>query len=267
MKKLLALSVLAVGCASSSKGAATPTLVLQDLAVTQSLTEYQATFAGTLEPQADSVLEAAVYELVQDGAVVKKEDKSLQVELPAGKATPFSFTDGQKWVADAAGLKAMDAKGGSILTAFRGVLRVRTGKTKVEIPFARSRDIRVPRQLKVGIKEIKAARYADNEAQVTAYFAVENPNPFPVAISGLAWTAQLSGKNVGEGTLGPGEKIGPSSTAVFDIQVGVNEASHGKDIKPLIKSGKLAYTLRTTLKAELLEEQKDFSDTLKIPGK
>src|SRR5205823_2986643 len=165
--------------------------------------------------------------------------------------------DTSKYVANAEELKAMDARGGTLLAALRGKLAVRhSGKLDL-IEFARSREVRVPRLPHVKMQAIDGARYAENEASLTFSLGVDNPNPFPIRLEGLDYKIAVAGKQLTDGVLGRGEKVEPSSTGVFEVQVAVNSDTFGSGVEKLIKTLKLPYEVTGELKGDLVAEAYD----------
>jgi hypothetical protein len=153
---------LVAGCKTAPEvkaDAKPPELPQQDLAVvTQSLTETTVKLSGQIlaGDEALTVTGAAI-EFVVDGAVIKTGTTSLSLSIAPGQTAPFSFEQRFAYVKDADELKAMDARGGSMLIALRGTLngtvqrevlvdgKPTTQAVAIELPFARARDVRTPR--------------------------------------------------------------------------------------------------------------------------
>ena len=74
----------------------------------------------------------------------------------------------------------------------------------------------------------------------------------------------MDGKEVSVGTQGRGDKVSPASTGVFDVQVTVNEETHGKDVVKLIKGLKLPYSVKGKLTAALYEEPLEATGEVKL---
>lgn len=245
---------------------APPELVDQNFEITsQSLTECDVKLTGTVASAEQNVtIEKAHYEFVVDGEVRRSGDKALGIAVPAGGQASFTLTEALRYVKDEEDLKAMDARGGSLLTALRGTLTVTAdvpaeggapaSKKTYELEFARSKDVRTPRLPHVTLREFEAGRFADDEVQAVFHIGVENPNPFYLSISGVAYVVTVAGKEMKKGTIGAGEKISPSSSGVFDITVTVNQDSHGKDVVKLIKGLKLPFTVSGALNAPMYVE-------------
>lgn len=263
--RVLFLSAFAflAACKSAPEAApeaAPPELVDQDFEITsQSLHECDVKLVGTVASAEQAVtIEKAHYEFVVEGEVRRSGDKALGITVPAGGKGSFTLTETLRYVKDEDDLKAMDARGGSLLTALRGTLTVTAatpaGPKTYELEFARSKDVRTPRLPHVKLREFEAGRFADDEVQAVFHLGVENPNPFYLSISGIAYVVTVAGKEMKKGTIGAGEKISPSSTGVFDITVTVNQETHGKDVVKLIKGLKLPFTLTGALSAPLYVE-------------
>ncbi|MBX5483776.1 MAG: LEA type 2 family protein [Myxococcaceae bacterium] len=269
IKFAVAVAALAfAGCRSAPPAAPEappPELVSQDLDVTQSLTSFKLSVNGEVKSEAAATVEQAKWEMVVEGKVVKSGEMPLNVAIPAGGTAPFSVHAEGQYVSSPEELKALSDNGGSILTALRGDLIVKTasGKT-VTVPFARSRDIRTPRLPRVTMHELDAARYSDREANIFFRIGVVNPNPFPLRIGALDFKAEVAGKQVAEGTRGQGDTIDAAATGIYEVQQSVNEETHGPDIKKLIKGQLLPWRITGVLKGELFEVPVNLEGTVKL---
>jgi hypothetical protein len=247
--------------------AAPPTIPQQDFAiVTQSLTDCAVKFTGTVEATTEAfTVDKAVYEFVVDGNVLKSGEKQLGTQVDAGGKADFALEENFTYVKDEAELKALDTRGGSLLVALRGHLELSfkvpaegdkpASTRKAQVDFARSKDVRTPRLPHLKLVEFEGGRFSESEVQVVFHLGAVNENPFPISIQGLDYVVTIAGKEVAKGTIGAGEKLSPASTGVFDVTTQVNEESHGKDVKKLIKSLVLPYTLDGTLRAPLYAEK------------
>lgn len=267
MRTLLAAAASAlVACAA---GAPKPTgpapeVPSQELQVTQSLTDFNLKFVGKVTGPDGAKVETASWELVVDGKVMSSGTAPVGATISGGAPADFSFSVSSKYVGSAEELKAMDARGGSLLVALRGKLSLRSGDAALEAPFARSREVRVPRLPHMTMKELEGARFSENEAGITFHLGVNNPNPFEIYLSQIAYEVQVAGKTVEKDVIARGERVSPASTGVFDVEVRVEEATHGKDVVKLIKSQVLPYVLSGTLQADLFTEPFDFKGDLKL---
>jgi LEA14-like dessication related protein len=240
----------------------------QDMQIsTQSLTDVTVKLSGEIlagdEPLSIS---GAEVEFVVDGNVLSTKNEALSLNVAAGQLAPFSFEQTFTYVKDSEELKAMDARGGSILIALRGNLKatvqrevVAAGKTSIqavniELPFARSREVRTPRLPHLKLGEFEAGRFSESEVQAVFHLLVVNTNNFPVTLSGLTYEVSLAGKKVAEGTQGVGIKTAIAATDVFDVSATMNEESHGKDVKKLIKGLVVPYEVKGELKTPLYSE-------------
>ena len=270
MNKALLLAVVAsAGCASVEvkPAGAPPTLPVQELAVvSQGLTEFHLKFTGKLEAGDPVTIEKANYELVVDEKVVKSGVVPLNVNVPAGTPTDFTLDQTIPYVTSAEELKAMDTRGGSLLCALRGKLFVKGAAKTTEVPFARSREVRVPRLPHVKFQELEAGRYSDDETGVTFHIGVVNPNPFEVKISSLKYKILIADKPVAESEVGKGDRVSPSSTGVFDLEAKANVETHGPEIVKLIKARTLPYVITGELNAELFSETFEFKGNLNLPA-
>src|SRR5581483_7763471 len=137
-----------------------PTLENQELeVVSQSLTEFHLKLVGKLKCADACTATKAKFELVVDGKVASSGEQALN--LPAGD---FVLDQTSKYVGSADELKAMDARGGSLLAALRGTLTVTQGGKSYNVDFAHSHEVRVPRLPHVKFEELEAGRFAEDEA-------------------------------------------------------------------------------------------------------
>ncbi len=266
---LLSLMVLA-GCKTVEVKPEAPPPVLnsEELQVTsQTLTNASLRYVGSITAQEPGTsLVSADFELVVDGAVVAKGSHPLNLQLEEGKPSTFDFDETRAYVKSADELKALDSKGGSLLTALRGTLKLKTPTRSLEVPFARSREVRVPRLPHAKFQEFEAGRYSEDEAGITFHIGVNNTNPFEIKTDSMTYKVEIAGKQVADGVVGKSEKINGSSTGVFDIEAKVNKDTHGAaEVKKLIKSRQLPYVISGQLKAELYEETFEFKGTINLP--
>lgn len=273
---LLSLCLLViVGCKTAPEviDTAPPTVPQEDFTVvSQNLNQVDVKYTGSVEAGTDPiVLESAKWEFVVDGAVKRSGEDKLGLKAAAGEKVDFSFSESLAYVKDEEELKAMDARGGSLLLAMRGTLVLKVtepargdapaGVKTVELPFAKSREVRTPRLPHIKLVEFEAGRFSEVEVQATFHLGVVNPNPFEIRISGIDYAVSLSGKEVNKGTIGAGERANAAATSVFDVTATLNEESHGKDAAKIVKGLVVPYvlsgTLKTTLTSEPLESKGD----------
>lgn len=258
-RALLSLVLLLAACKTAPEVVADvppPTLPDEDFTVvTQSLTGVDVKYTGTVQAANDDiVIEKAAWEFVVDGTVKRSGEVGLNVAGKAGAQAKFELGESLVYVKDEEELKAMDARGGSLLLALRGTLFIKAGAKTFEVPFAKSKEVRTPRLPHLKFIDFDAFRSSDVEVQAIFHLGVVNPNPFQISITGLDYTAQLAGKELGKGTLGAGDRISPASTGVFDITVTMNDETHGKEAAKIVKSKVVPYVLNSTLRAQLYSE-------------
>lgn len=250
-----------------------PALPVEDFSVvTQNLTHVDVKYVGSVEAGTDPVtVEAAKWEFVVDGAVKNSGTSTLNLTAAPGQKVDFSLAETLNYVKDEAELKAMDSRGGSLLLALRGTLVLKVSEPArgeapasvktVELPFAKSKEVRTPRLPHLKMIEFEAGRFSEVEVQSTFHLGVVNPNPFQISIQGIEYAVTLSGKEVSKGVLGTGEKVTAASTGVFDVQATLNEESHGKEAAKIVKGLVVPYVLKasltTSLSAESLENKGD----------
>lgn len=253
-----------------------PALPAEDFAVvTQNLNQVDIKYTGAIEAGTDPlVVESAKWEFVVDGTVKNSGEDKLNLQVAAGQRGDFSFSQTLAYVKDEEELKAMDARGGSLLLAMRGTLIVKVseparGETPasvktVELPFAKSREVRTPRLPHIKLVEFEAGRFSEVEVQATFHLGVVNPNPFEIRISGIDYAVSLAGKEVNKGTIGAGERANASATSVFDVTATLNEESHGKDAGKIVKGLVVPYVLTGTLKTALTSEALESKADIKL---
>lgn len=259
----VALMLQACKTAEVRPTAAPPSLPSQELAVvSQSLTDFKVKLTAKVESAEPVTLEKADFELVADGKVLKSGQ--LPFKLAVAPGAPVEVTVDQSAEYATPPPTDADAPTTPFLAALRGNFTFRSGEKTVTVPFARSREIRMPRPPRIKLSEIKAARYADNESEITIRLGVQNPNPFEIAMSSLNYTVSVDNKQIVETTVGQGERVSPAGTAVFDAQVLVNESTHGKDVVKLIKSQTLPYVITAKLVSGPHKADAEFKGNLKL---
>lgn len=269
---LTAVLLALAGCKSAPEArpeAKPPELPKQDLqVVTQTLTDVSVKITGEVLAGDEALrLTGAEVEFVVDGEVRSTKAEPLSLSLAPGQSAPFEFDESFTYVKDTEDLKAMDARGGSLLFALRGTLKGTVerevtnadGKTSrqavaIELPFARSREVRTPRLPHLKMGEFEAGRFSESEVQAVFHLQVVNPNPFPVTLSSITYEVSLAGKKVAEGTQGQGIKTAIAATDVFDVTAVMNEESHGKDVKKIIKGLVVPYEVKGEMKTALYSE-------------
>jgi len=251
----------------------------QDMQVaTQSLTDVTVKLSGEILAGDEALtITGADVEFVVDGNVLSTKNEALSLSIAAGQTAPFGFEETFTYVKDGEDLKAMDTRGGSILIALRGNLKGTVqrevagadGKTAmqavtVELPFARSREVRTPRLPHLKLGEFEAGRFSESEVQAVFHLLVVNTNNFPVTLSGITYEISLAGKKVAEGTQGVGIKTAIAATDVFDVSAVMNEESHGKDVKKIIKGLVVPYEVKGELKTALYSEPLSAKGDIKL---
>ncbi len=243
-----------------------PELKDQELTVlSQGLTEFRLKLNGKLECAEACSATRAKYELVVDGKVASGGEAPVTLSVAPGGSAEWTLDQTSAYVKDAEELKAMDTRGGSLLTALRGKLFVTQGQKTYELDFARSREVRVPRLPHVKFQELEAGRFSEDEAGVTYHIGVVNPNPFEIRVAQIKYEVQVAGKKVADGVIGKAERVSPSSTGVFDLETHVDASTHGDaDVKKLIKAKSLPYVITGEMTAELFSETFEFKGDVKL---
>lgn len=276
-----ALCVVGLGCKSAPEArpeAKPPELPQQDLAVAaQSLTDVTVKLSGQVQAGDEALtITGADVEFVVDGNVLSTKTEKLSLSVAAQETANFEFEESFTYVKDEADLKAMDTRGGSLLLALRGTLKGTVtrevsadGKSTsqqiaVELPFARSREVRTPRLPHLKLGEFEAGRFSESEVQAVFHLLVVNTNPFPVSLTSVTYEVSLAGKKVAEGVHGQGIKTAIAATDVFDVTAVMNEESHGKDVKKLIKGLVIPWEVKGELKTALYSEPLEAKGEIKL---
>ena len=201
-------------------------------------------------------------------------EKKLSLAAAAGQTVDFALEETLTYVKDEEELKAMDTRGGSLLIAMRGTLFVTVpvpaegekpaGKRTVELPFAKSKEVKTPRLPHLKVMDFEAGRFSENEVQAVFHLGVVNPNNFQISITGLDYAGQLAGKEVTKGTIGLGDRVSPASTGVFDVTATLNEETHGKEAAKIVKALIIPYVLKATLRAQLYNEDLESRGEIKL---
>lgn len=261
MKKTLAALLLCLaGCKTAPEvvPVAAPTLPEQDFViVTQSLTSVEVKYTGTVQAEGAYTLDHAAWEFVVDGAVKRSGDTKLS-------GTTFELSERLEYVKDEEELKAMDARGGSLLLALRGTLFVSVGDQHFEVPFAKAKEVRTPRLPHLKLNEVDAGRFSEVEVQATFRLGVVNPNPFELSLTGVDYAISMAGKELTKGTVGKGDRVSPASTGVFEVTATMNEETHGKDAAKIVKSKVVPWVLKGTLTTPLSSETLDTTGEIKL---
>ncbi len=278
-RSMLPLLMLLVACKTAPEvvaDVAEPTLPQEDfVVVTQSLTQVDIKYTGTVIAGSEAIkVERAAWEFVVDGTVKRSGEDKLNLSAAAGQNLAFELDESLTYVKDVEELKAMDARGGSLLLAMRGTLFVTiavpasgdkpAGKRTVELPFAKSKEVKTPRLPHLKLVDFEAGRFSENEVQAVFHVGVVNPNNFQISIAGLDYTAQLSGKEVTKGTIGTGDRVAAASTGVFDITATLNEETHAKEAVKIVKGLIIPYLLKSSLRAQLYSEELESKGDIKL---
>ncbi|WNG50112.1 LEA type 2 family protein [Archangium minus] len=265
--QLLTLAAWVTGCASTPSSAPMGPVSLgaEETRVTsQGLTEMQLSYAGQLTSSGPAVLEKADYELVSDGQVVEKGSAPLGVTLSPNAPTPFSFQADAAYVRTPEDLRALSERGGTLLVALRGTLTVRSGEAVQTLPFAASRQVRVPRLPVVKLEGLDGARYSEEKVDLMVRLAVENPNPFPLRLEGLSWALTVGGRKLSEGTQGKYDTVDAAATGVYPLEVAVTKETWGQDVRALIAKGTLPYEIAGELTGPLVRVPYSLSGDVKL---
>ncbi len=280
MNRALLTSVLVfAACKTAPEVVAdvTPPSVPQEefVVVTQNLTQVDIKYTGTVAAGSEAVtVEKAAWEFVVDGTVKRSGEHQLGLSATAGQTVQFALAESLTYVKDDEELKAMDTRGGSLLLAMRGTLFISVpvaavgdqpaGTRTVELPFAKSKEVKTPRLPHLKLIEFEAGRFSENEVQAVFHVGVVNPNNFQISLTGLDYAVTLSGKEVAKGTLGAGDRVSQASTGVFDITATLNEETHGKDAAKIVKGLLIPYVLKSSLRTQLHSEDLESKGEIKL---
>lgn len=227
----------------------------------EDLERFTATLAlEVVSPGTAATVRSVKSELVVEGAVVASKEEPATLTLEPGAAGPLgiSFTA-------AYAPRPEDAPpGGSQLVAIRGAVTLDRDGFEETVPFARSREIRVPRQPTVGLRSVEGARYAEDNAIFTAYLTVRNPNPFPARIQEVRYTATFGGKEMAQGRVGRAALIAAATTDIYELPVALNLESYGPEVVQLIKGLVIPYRIEGELLGEGLGAPFSFEGEVRL---
>ncbi|MBF5043602.1 hypothetical protein FGE12_14490 [Aggregicoccus sp. 17bor-14] len=265
---LLAPVLALLACAGAKpKPAGSPALLSQALQVArQDLTQVALRLEGEVQHPGEAVLESATWELVSDGQVVQRGETKLDVALKPGAATRFSLPVERTYVQGPEALQALSQKSGQLLLALRGTLQVRSAGSVQPLPFAASRAVRTPRLPTVRVERLDAARYGPEEVTLTVGLGVDNPNPFPLRLSGLTWALGVAGKGLADGNALQHDTVAAASTGVYDVEASLTKETYGADVRPLTRKGALPYALKGTLSGEGFQVPYALAGEVKLGG-
>lgn len=245
-----------------------PELSEQRLELDQDVTTFRLAFSGVVSSEVEATVESAKWEHVIDGKVMRSGEEKLDVAVPAGGKAPVEVRVSNRYVESAEELESFAKMEGSLLTALRGTLVVRTGGTVHELPFGRSREVRPPRMPSVRMHSLDAARYSDEEANIIFYLGIVNPNPFMLGVGGLDYVVTVAGQEIARGTRAKAEKVNPSSTGVYELQYPIRSDTMQKDVKEmraLIKGGQLPWVIQGELHGDLYRIPYKLEGTVHLP--
>ncbi|MFP2960098.1 LEA type 2 family protein [Myxococcus sp. 1LA] len=266
MFRLAVVLSLCAGCAATpTRPSSSSTLTSQRTVVaSQGLTDATLRFEAQVTSSGEGVVERADYELVADGQVVKTGTAKLGVALTPGAPADISFEERAPYVKNAEDLARLSTQEGTLLLALRGTLVVRSGGQEETIPFAASRSTRMPRLPTVVVEELDGARYSDEEVQLNLRIGVRNPNPFPLRLEGLTWTASVAGKTLDSGTLAQADTVDASATGVYPVELAVTKDTWGPEVKALIMKGLLPYGVTGEVTGPLLRVPYSLTGEVKL---
>ncbi|QDE66681.1 hypothetical protein BHS07_06370 [Myxococcus xanthus] len=266
MFRLAVVLSLCAGCASAPTRPSSPAVLTAQRTVvaSQGLTDATLRFEAQVTSPGEGVVERADYELVADGQVVKTGTAKLDVALTPGEPMDLSFEERAPYVKNADDLARLSAQEGTLLLALRGTLVVRSGGQEQTIPFAASRTARMPRLPTVVVEELDGARYSAEEVQLNLRLGVRNPNPFPLRLEGLTWTASVAGKTLDSGTLAQADTVDASATGVYPVELTVTKDTWGPEVKALISKGLLPYGVTGEVTGPLLRVPYSLTGEVKL---
>jgi hypothetical protein len=263
---VLALPAAVAGCKTTSSPVAAkePAITWLDLEVTDlGFAEYRIRLEGEIESPDRATLELNRYELVENGRVVKQGQVPIKEPVNPGEITIFHLDESSPFGTPDA-LPGPGGRTDSVLISVRGKLVLQRGGRRQELDYAQAKEVRLPRLPSVRVHELDAARYSDRELHVTLRLAVINPNPFPVALKGLDFVASIAAREIGNGSLGNGETIDPSATALFEIGLPITAKTYGPDVNQLIRTASFPYKLTGTLKGHSFEAPFELAGNIRL---
>jgi LEA14-like dessication related protein len=268
---LLLFAAALAGCSSrplAGPQGAPPVLASQELDVVQDIATFHLTFTGTVSSEEAATVERAKWEMVVDGEVKQSGEEPVGAQVAPGGTASFEVKVKTQYVSSPEELQAMNERGGSLLTALRGTLHVRSGGRTHELEFGRAREVRTPRLPSVKMQSLDAARYSDDEANLIFYLGIVNPNPFFMSVNGLDYKITVAGKELGSGTRARADKVTPSATGVYEIQHSITPATlqmDAKEVRALIKRGQLPWMVEGQLRADLFAIPYKLEGVVQLP--
>ena len=211
---------------------------------------FKATLALRVEsPGTPATVRSVKSELVVEGEVVATREEPATLTVEPGAAAALSVSYEARYAP-----RPEDAPpGGTQLVAVRGTVTLDRGGFEETVPFARSREIRLPRQPTVSLRSVEGARYAADRAVFTAYLAVTNPNPFPARIEEVRYKATFGGKDMSEGRVGRAALLAEASTDTYEVPVTLDAETYGPEVVALIRGLVIPYRIEGQLVGEGLD--------------
>lgn len=137
-----------------------------------------------------------------------------------------------------------------------------------EFPIGGQRELAPPHLPEVKLKEAQVA--SENDGQSGAGFftvLLDNKNPFPVTVDKLSFTISIKDKvlqpNTGN-TEVTSDEVPGSAVAEYQVEVLINEAAFGKDLRALLKQPTVPYVVEGTVNVRGIEKPFKFSGDMKF---
>jgi hypothetical protein len=132
-----------------------------------------------------------------------------------------------------------------------------------------AREIAPPHLPDVKLKEAQVAS-ADGGSDGSGFFTVvlDNKNPFEVTIDKLSWTIKIKDKELkahNGNTEVTNDQVPASAVAEYGVEVLINEAAFGKELKTLLKQPAVPYVVEGTMNVRGIQKQFKFEGEAKFP--
>lgn len=133
-----------------------------------------------------------------------------------------------------------------------------------EFGASRSRSVRSPLLPVVSIATVRASRNEARAMALTYLVMVHNPNPFPVRVRNLSYTAQLQGKTVGTGEFSLGSALPGSMQSEFEVPAELNNENSDGTFNAILREKELEWRFSGAVETRAFPIPFDLSGTLPL---
>lgn len=129
---------------------------------------------------------------------------------------------------------------------------------------SRSRSVRSPLLPVVSIATVRASRNEVRAMALTYLVMVHNPNPFPVAVRNLSYTAHLAGKTIAKGEFSLGSALPGSMQSEFEVPAELNHENSDGAFNAILREKELEWGFSGAVDARVFQVPFDLSGTLPL---